>query len=495
MFTDNAYFNKSVRIISRYYKQIIEDKYDKYILSQLFVTYKKYNKIPSIDDILLNIQNNPKLTNDNFEKLTARLTEIKEMSYDLTIDNLLDETSRFVKESLSAKMAEEIIDSMTNEDKTLDHSDTLVKMEEIVGINFDANLGLSGDDKSTFEKYSSERTSLGVEVIDNLIGGGIPNDAFMVLLAAVHVGKTQFAIFFAYLLALRGKKVLLFITEMGDTWYKHRLDSLVLNIDTFKLDANHMSFKEYEELISKHDEVLARIRIIDMSNITANMDSIEEVVIENKKAGFEANFIMYDSLNQFSPSGGAKGEEWQQLAKVSVETKKRAKKLNIPMFGTWHMDNGSEMKVKGGEDITGNFFANAKSVYRDIDIGIGIKSVYMDKLDETSSKLYKDKLCLTAENDILYPAIVKNCKFYVKINCFKNRFPGENSVEHIILGTNPSVCNYYDPITGSDINASSKLSRDNDHNITTEDDENSNEHDLFSAGRKKRTTLTKEMST
>jgi archaellum biogenesis ATPase FlaH len=305
------------------------------LVKEIIRFYEKYNKFPSSSEMQLFS------TADVFEEVKSSLAiDTKEYSDEF----ILDEVETFFSDKL-------YFQALLDGKKALDDGDTLKMtqaysdMQEALAFSFDNDLGLSLKDdwERLYEIHHNKEYFLktGVELLDNMMGGGLPSMAITLFLAGTNVGKTLIQCALATNMLLQNKNVLyISMEEQEDILSKRFQGNLFdIEIDNIKFMTKDKFKEVYEKAISRFT---GNLEIVGWPSGSKNANHIRLLVKEYEmKKGFKPDIIFVDYIGCMVPIRlGKTYDSNTELMNITDEVRSVGVELGIPMVSGLQLNRG-----------------------------------------------------------------------------------------------------------------------------------------------------------
>jgi KaiC/GvpD/RAD55 family RecA-like ATPase len=251
-------------------------------------------------------------------------------------DWLKTETNEFIKKQRVIDALMKAVDIVNNGD--VDEAKKL--MDEAYQITFDDNLGLDYfgnlEDRMKRLKTGANIINTGLEILNNMIGGGWRNKSLIVFGAGTNVGKTLILSDISFKLIKQGLNGLYVTLEIYEDSLANRIDANLSNIELSELPSNvdYLMQKILEE--KKNAEAsgnpFGRFIIKEFPpgiNCNTILSTIREL---NLKQGFKPDFLVIDYIGLLAPNGKTADNSFTDLKKVSEQVRTLSSMLNIPVF-------------------------------------------------------------------------------------------------------------------------------------------------------------------
>jgi len=220
-----------------------------------------------------------------------------------------------------------------------------IESADAKNFNFNMNealLKFTDEFTNAFETDGKIGLELGIKTIDDALGGYLPTD-LMIVGARPAVGKTAFALTVIRNLAMHGKNIGFFSTEMGVTQVMQRLITMGTHINSIKLRKANVDESEIKRITATASAMTKyNLRIYDKPSITAN-----EIMMQSRSWHmFEPlDFIVVDYLTRIRPDKDFKNQNLAVGETVTV-MKNIARVLNVPVMVLAQLNRDSDKRAE-----------------------------------------------------------------------------------------------------------------------------------------------------
>ena len=311
---------------------------EKLVFEQVHNYITKYNDLPTISAIKIEIENKPNIVDALYKKTLSVLTEIDSVECDHKETQwLVESTEKFCQEKAiynGIMQSIQILDDKTGTSK-LDKGAIPTILADALSVSFDNHVGhdFLDDAESRYEFYHKveQRIPFDLDYFNKITKGGLPNKTLNIILAGTGVGKSMFMCHCAASNLTMGKNVLYITLEMAEERIAERIDANLLNTDVDKLIA--MPKEAYVKKINKlKEKTLGKLIIKEYPTASANVSHFKHLLNELKlKRQFIPDIIYIDYLNICSSSRMKQGNSVnsytfikaiaEELRGLAVETK------------------------------------------------------------------------------------------------------------------------------------------------------------------------------
>lgn len=273
----------------------------------IFKTYteifEKYNKIPSIQAMLVAIQKGG-LSEDVFSEACSVLEECytsREEKNDTQW--LVDETEQFCSDKALFDAIYQSINIIEGNSKDLDKHAIPDLLNDALGVSFETTVGSDylEDFKKRFDYYTNveSRLHFPLKALQLLSNGGLPPKTLSCFLAATNVGKSALMCFLAGEWLKAGKNVLYISMEMSEEAVQERIDANLFDITTDQLKDPNLDFSWFSSKVEElKKKTLGRLMVKEYPTSSAHAGHFRHLLKEYKlKKKFKPDVVFIDYIN------------------------------------------------------------------------------------------------------------------------------------------------------------------------------------------------------
>ena len=346
LLNDDAYTRKILPFLSGDY---FSDHSEKVIYEEIHKYITKYNNLPTVEALTIEIDGRSNLSGDQHKKVTGLLDELNVTEFD-TRDGvwLLDATEKFCQEKAIYNAIMEsiqILDESGNSKKEKGAIPDI--LSDALAISFDNHVGhdFIDDAETRYEFYHTveKRIPFDLDYLNRITKGGLPEKTLNIILAGTGVGKSMFMCHCAAANLSIGKNVLYITLEMAEERIAERIDANLLNVDIDKLMAipKESYLKKIERLKEK---TLGRLIIKEYPTASANVTHFKHLLNELKlKRQFVPDIIYIDYLNICASSRmrqGANVNSYSFIKAIAEELRGLAVEHKVPVISATQTTRG-----------------------------------------------------------------------------------------------------------------------------------------------------------
>jgi replicative DNA helicase len=322
---------------------------------------KKYNSVPSIETLLIDLSNKEGVNQDAF---ISSKDIIQSLQKDNTkLDWLIDKTETFCQEKAVYNAIMKSIQIIDDKTGKLSKGSIPQVLTDALGVSFDTHIGhdFIDDAESRFEFYHTReiRIPFDLQYFNAITQGGLPKKTLNIALAGTGVGKSLFMCHCAAANMVAGQNVLYITLEMAEERIAERIDANLLDvtIDELKLIPKDAYDKKMDRLKRK---VKGKLVIKEYPTACAGSANFRHLLNELKiKKNFMPDIIYIDYLNICMSSrikNGANVNSYTLVKAIAEELRGLAVEHNVPIVSaTQTTRSGYSSSDVGLEDTSESF--------------------------------------------------------------------------------------------------------------------------------------------
>ena len=346
LLNDDAYTRKTLPFLSGDY---FSDHSEKVIYEEIHKYITKYNNLPTVEALTIEIDGRPNLSGDQHKKVTGLLDELNATEFD-TRDGawLVDATEKFCQEKAIYNAIMESIQILDESGKSKKEKGAIPDiLSDALAISFDNHVGhdFLDDAETRYEFYHKveKRIPFDLDYLNRITKGGLPEKTLNIILAGTGVGKSMFMCHCAAANLTIGKNVLYITLEMAEERIAERIDANLMNVDIDKLMAlpKESYLKKIERLKEK---TLGRLIIKEYPTASANVTHFKHLLNELKlKRQFVPDIIYIDYLNICASSRikqGANVNSYSFIKAIAEELRGLAVESKVPVISATQTTRG-----------------------------------------------------------------------------------------------------------------------------------------------------------
>ena len=321
--------------------EFFESASERVIFSEICRYVDSYNRCPTKETLLIDINNNSKLGQEEYDEVVQHLNEYSECKDDkIEVDWLVARTEQFCQERALYLAIMDSIGIIEGGDKkeTRDKGAIPDILKDALAISFDNSVGhdFLDDSDTRFDFYHTveSRTEFDLEYFNKITKGGLPNKTLNVILAGTGCGKSLFMCHHASSILSQGKNVLYITMEMAEERIAERIDANLLDVSM-----NDLSLIPKESYVKKMDRLkrLTKGKLIvkEYPTASANVNHFRALLNElYLKKSFKPDILFVDYLNICSSArvkAGGSVNSYTLVKSIAEEIRGLAMEFNIPV--------------------------------------------------------------------------------------------------------------------------------------------------------------------
>jgi hypothetical protein len=333
---NDEYTRKSLPYIKTEY---FSDHDDRFLFEEIENYVNKFNVLPTKEALIIEVGNNTKLSEDQFNNVSTKVTEYFGSKEDSEIDWLLETTEKFCQDKAIYNAVLESIGIIDNQKDTEKDKGAIPQiLSDALAICFDPNIGHDyiEDSDERFESYHrvEEKVRFDLDYFNKITNGGLSKKTLNITLAGVGVGKSLFMCHHAAASISQGLNVLYITLEMAEEKIAERIDANLMNIT---IDDLHDIPKDvFDKKMKKVKKTTAgRLIVKEYPPASANVNHFKNLLNELKlKRKFVPEIIFVDYLNIMSSARmkyGNSVNSYNYVKSIAEELRGLAVENNLPI--------------------------------------------------------------------------------------------------------------------------------------------------------------------
>jgi replicative DNA helicase len=331
LFTEE-YYRKVVPFLKPDYFQ---EFYERVIFEEIADFALKYDKLPTQEVIIINLQNRTDLTEDTFNQSLQVIRGLTDEWVDF--EWMVDATEKWCQDRAIYLALMQSIKIADGGDKKLSKDAIPSILQDALAVSFDEHIGHDyieqATDRYAFYHKTEEKIPFDLEKFNYITKGGLPNKTLNIALAGTGVGKSLFMCHMASACLTSGSNVLYITCEMAEEKIAERIDANLLNCN----------IKDIPEL----PEVLYNSKVQEIARKTQGKLIIKEYPTASAHAGhfkallsdlalkkdFKPHIIFVDYLNICASARykGAIVNSYTYVKAIAEELRGLAVEHNVPI--------------------------------------------------------------------------------------------------------------------------------------------------------------------
>ena len=299
--------------------------------------FAEYGECPTRGSIAVRLEQHEGTTEDEFREISSTFELLLERSEMGSIEFLTDTTEKWCQErAVYLALLESI--SIHDGQGEQDRGAIPQLLQEALAVSFDPHVGhdylADYNERYDFYHLKEERIPFGLEYLDKITQGGIPNKTLNIALAGTGVGKSLFMCSMASSCLMQGKNVLYITAEMAEERIAERIDANLLNVNIQDIvDVPRQIFEtKVSDLASKTQ---GQLYIKEYPTASAHAGHFDALLKELQlKKSFKPDLVFIDYLNICTSQryrAGSNVNSYTVVKAIAEELRGLAVKHNLPI--------------------------------------------------------------------------------------------------------------------------------------------------------------------
>ena len=332
LFYTEEYYRKVVPFLKPDYFQ---EYHERIIFEEILDFSNKYDKVPTKEVVIINLQNRSDLTEDSFNSAVSMVRELSDEWVDF--EWVLDATEKWCQDRAIYLALMQSIKIADGGDKKLDKGAIPSILQDALAVSFDEHIGHDyieqSEDRYAFYHKTEEKIPFDLEKFNFITKGGLPNKTLNIALAGTGVGKSLFMCHMASSALSQGMNVLYITCEMAEEKIAERIDANLLN-------CNIKDISELPEVLynSKVQEIARKTQgkliIKEYPTASAHVGHFRSLLSDlSLKKDFKPQIIFVDYLNICASARykGAIVNSYTYVKAIAEELRGLACEFNVPI--------------------------------------------------------------------------------------------------------------------------------------------------------------------
>ncbi len=405
--TNLIYNENFTRKIIPYIKaEYFDDKNEQILFEIINDFIKKYNSLPSMEAVHIDLSNRSKIDEKQFETCKDILGSLV---YDpnTNFEWLYNETEKFVRKRAFHIALLKCIQIFESNDEKFEWGAAPEIMQTAIGTSFDNSIGndFFDDAESRYDQYHQEenKVSFDIDILNQITKGGVSKKTLNILMAGPGVGKSFAMCHMASHNLMDGKNVLYITLEMSEEKIQQRIEENLLDVE---FDALMFMPKDVylRRIDNIHKKTVGKLKVKEYPTKQAGSAHFRALLRELKmKQNFIPDIIYVDYLNICISSTIKNNNLYEYVKTIGEEIRGLGVEFDVPIItATQFNREGYTSSDPGMENTSESFGTNFTA-----DLIIAIV---------TSKELEKDNQLMFVQIKNRYNAVDKPKSFLVGSN-------------------------------------------------------------------------------
>ena len=331
LFTEE-YYRKVVPFLKPDYFQ---EFYERVIFEEIADFALKYDKLPTQEVIIINLQNRTDLTEDTFNESLQVIRGLTDEWVDF--EWMVDATEKWCQDRAIYLALMQSIKIADGGDKKLSKDAIPSILQDALAVSFDEHIGHDyieqSEDRYVFYHKTEEKIPFDLEKFNYITKGGLPNKTLNIALAGTGVGKSLFMCHMASAALSQGYDVLYITCEMAEEKIAERIDANLLNVAVKDIvDLPEVLFTSKVNEIARKTQ--GKLIIKEYPTASAHAGHFKALLSDLRlKKDFKPAIIFIDYLNICASVRykGAVVNSYTYVKAIAEELRGLAVECNVPI--------------------------------------------------------------------------------------------------------------------------------------------------------------------
>lgn len=356
---DETYMRKVIPFIK---KEYFEGVY-KLIFSEITKFVGKYNKIPSLSTLQVEIENSDRFNANNYGEAMDLLPSV----FQPVEENeqwLYDTTEKWCQDRALHNAIMQSITIIDGKHPDLSKNALPDILQKALSISFDTNVGHdyleNVEERFDFYHRQEERIPFDLDYFNRITKGGLPNKTLNIALAGTGVGKSLFMCHCAANVLSQGRNVLYITMEMAEERIAERIDANLFNLPIDQI--GNLSKNMFQDRVKGISEKTnGKLIIKEYPTGAAHSNHFRALFEELKlKKKFVPEIVFIDYLNICASSRmkgmGGSINSYTYVKAIAEELRGLAVEFDVPIVSaTQTTRSGYSNSDPGLEDTSESF--------------------------------------------------------------------------------------------------------------------------------------------
>jgi len=330
---NEQYLRKVVPFIKSEY---FEDFNQKVVFEEISSFVQEYSQPATKEVLCIEIEKRQDINDSTFREITNLVSSLEDVPSEFQW--LCDTTEKWCRDRAIYLALMESIHIADGQDQKKNRDAIPSILSDALAVSFDTHIGHDylEDYEARYESYhrKEDRISFGLEYLDRITKGGIPNKTLNIALAGTGVGKSLFMCHFASSVLLQGKNVLYITCEMAEEKIAERIDANLLNVNIQEItDLPKQMFES--KVTNLAQKTQGTLIIKEYPTASAHSGHFKSLLNELAlKKSFRPDIIFIDYLNICASEryrSGGTVNSYSYIKAIAEELRGLAVEANVPI--------------------------------------------------------------------------------------------------------------------------------------------------------------------
>lgn len=312
------------------------------VFSQIREYIGKYNKPPTQEELIIEIQNQKGITQGAYQESIDIVRSLTRKNKTSGLDWLVENTETFCKDKALYNAivgAASMIEDKSNVGQIPD------LLKDALSVSFDNNIGHDFKEQiaeryKTLHETHEYKIPFDIPVLNEITSGGLPRKTLNVIAASTGAGKSLFLCHCAARNFLAGLNVLYISMEMAEERISERIDANIIEMNIG--DLKTISLQDYKKRLMKRiGDKPGRLIVKEYPTASAGASQFRALLNELRlKKDFQPDIIYLDYLNICASSRfkAAAVNSYQYVKAIAEEIRGLAIEYNVPIVSATQLN-------------------------------------------------------------------------------------------------------------------------------------------------------------
>ena len=311
------------------------EKHEKVIFDEIIRYFNKNNSLPNATALQIEVESRTDLTEPIYNSIQELLTKTVEPIN--KTEWLVNKTEAWCQERAIVNAVYQAVNVIGGDDKKTPMTALPELLHDAIATSFDKSVGHDytdeADERWDYYNKKENKIETGLEHLDYILRGGIPEKTLGVIMAGTGVGKSLFMCSISSSLLERGRNVLYITMEMAEEKIAQRIDQNLLDMTQEELDSigKESFLKRFQNLRTKtQGKLIVKEYPTGMATAAHFRSLLKEL---DMKKNFVPELICIDYLNICNSLSVSKNaNSYEKIKAIAEELRALAMEFNIPVL-------------------------------------------------------------------------------------------------------------------------------------------------------------------
>lgn len=355
--------NYSRKVLPYLKEEYFRNGADRHIFSIIKNFITKYNSSPSIDALLLLVDDCGNMSDTDYTTAREFLKNLDLPPKKVSEEWILEQTEKFCQDIAIHNAIVESIDILDGKSKTKTKDSLPDILKDALAVSFDQHIGhdILENYEERYEYYhkKEEKIPFDLEMFNSITNGGVARKTLNIIMAGPNVGKSLCMCHMASFNLKDGKNVLYITLEMAEEKIAQRIDANILDImlndlETLPKDVYEKKIKRFQR------QTPGKLIVKEFPTAAAHVGHFRHLLNELRlKKDFVPDVIYIDYLNICCSSRVKQGgsiNSYMLVKAIAEEIRGLAQEYNVPIWSATQINREGYSSSDPGLENTSESF-------------------------------------------------------------------------------------------------------------------------------------------